>query len=76
MHGKTYALFILNPDEYNRGLHYYPFMVNLVRFNGSCNTHDDPSGKICVPNRAEDASVFNMITINESRTLKKHIRQV
>ena len=35
----------LNPDEYNHGLPYYPFMVNLDRWNGSCNLLDDPSEK-------------------------------
>ena len=37
----------LNPDEYNPKLCYYSFMVNLGRRNGSCNTLDDLSGKIC-----------------------------
>ena len=36
----------LNPDKYNIGLHYNSFMVNLDRCNGSCNTLDDPSGRI------------------------------
>ena len=36
----------LNPNKYKIGLHYYPFMVNLDRCNGSCNTLDDPSGRI------------------------------
>ena len=27
----------LNPYEYNQGLYYYPFMVNLDRSNRSCN---------------------------------------
>lgn len=38
-----------NPDEYNQGLHCYPFIVNLDRWNGSCNTLDDPPHRICVP---------------------------
>ena len=40
-------------------------MVNLDRCNVSCNTFDDPSGRICVPNKTENinANVFNMITI-------------
>ena len=45
-------------------------MVNLDICNGSCNSLDDPSDKICVPNKAEDVhlSVFNVITrINEFR---------
>ena len=47
------------------------FMVNLDRCNGSCNFLDDPSGRICVPNKADDINlnVFNMITrTNESKT--------
>ena len=37
----------LNSDEYNQELRYYPFMVNLDRCNGSCNTLDDPSERNC-----------------------------
>ena len=47
-------------------------MVYLDRCVGSCNTLNDLSHKVCVPNKAEDlnVSVFNMITgINE---LTKH----
>ena len=35
----------LNPDECNQVLCYYPFMVNLDRCNGSCNTLDDLCSK-------------------------------
>ena len=51
-------------------------MVKLNRCVGSCNTLNDLSGKVCVPNKSEDfnLSVSNMITeINESKTLTKHI---
>ena len=41
------ALVDLIPNE----LHYYPLMVSLD--NGSCNTLDDPSDRICVPNKTE-----------------------
>ena len=50
--------------------------VKLDRYSESCNTSNDLSIKICVPNKTEDLnlSVFNMITgINESKTLTKHI---
>ena len=70
------TLIKLNPDEYNQGLHYYSFMVNLDRRDVNGNTLDDPSDKKFVPNRTEDvnSSVFNMITtINKSKTLKNHI---
>ena len=52
-------------------MRYYPFMVNLDRCNGSCSFLDDPSGRICVPNKTDDINlnVFNMITrTNESKT--------
>ena len=68
------TLIDLNPDEYNEALRYYPFMVNLERCKRRCNTLDDPSGQIFVPNEIEDVNlnVFNMKTgINESKTLIK-----
>ena len=57
------TLIDFNPDEYNQGLHYYPFMVNLDRCIGSCNSFDDPSSRKCVANKTEDVNlnVFNMI---------------
>ena len=51
-------------------------MVNLDRCNGSCNTLNDLSSKICVPGNTEDVNlnVFNIVTrINESKSLIKHI---
>ena len=44
--------------------HYYPFAVQLDRCVGSCNTLNDLSNKVCVPNKTDDLnlSVFNMIT--------------
>ena len=66
------TLLHLNPDEYNQGLRYYQFMVNLDRFNGCFNTLNNPFERICVPNKTEDVnlSIFNMITkINKSKTL-------
>ena len=41
-----------------------------------CNTLNDWSNKVCIPNKTNDLnlSVFNMITgINELKTLCKHI---
>ena len=40
----------LNLDEYHQGLRENPFMVILDRCNGCCNTFDDLSRTICVPN--------------------------
>ena len=51
-------------------------MVKLDRCVGSCNTMNDLSNKVCVPNQTEDLNlgVFKMtIGINESKTLAKHI---
>ena len=70
------TLINLHPNEYSQELHYCPFAVNLNRCAGSCNTLDDLSNKVCVPNEAEDLNLhaFNMITgINESRILKQHM---
>ena len=64
------------PNEYSQKLLYYPFTVDLDRCARRCNTLDDLSSRVCVPNKTEDLNlhVFNIITgINESRTLKKHI---
>ena len=51
-------------------------MATLHTCNGSFNTFDDPSGRICIPNKTGEVNLnaFNMITrINESRTVRKHI---
>ena len=38
----------LRPNEYSLELHYHPFTVKLGR---SCDTINDLSKKICVPNK-------------------------
>ena len=51
-------------------------MVKLDICTGICNTLNDLSNKVCIPNKTEDStlSVSNMITgINESKTLTKFI---
>ena len=70
------TLIDLHPNEYTQGLSYYPFVVHLDRCARSCNTLNDLSNKVCVPNKMEDLSihVFNVITgINESKSLTEHI---
>ena len=65
----------LHPNEYTRGLCYYPCVINLDRCVGSCDIHTDLSNNVFVPNETEDLniSIFNMITgINLSKTLAKH----
>ena len=54
----------------------YYSTYKLDRCVGSCNTLNDLSNKVFIPNEREDLnlSVFNMTTgINESKTLTKHI---
>ena len=70
------TLINLHPNEYSQEFYYHPFSVKLDRCAGSCNTLNDLSNKVCVPNKTEDLnlSVFNIITgINESKTLTKYI---
>ena len=66
----------LHPNEYSQEFHYYPFSVKLDRCVGSCNTLNDLSNKVCIPNKPEglNLSVFNMIAgINQSKTLTKYL---
>ena len=70
------TLINLHPNENSQKFHYYQFAVKFDKCVGNCNTLNDLSNKICVPNKTEDLnlSVLNMITgINESKTLGKHI---
>ena len=57
------TLINLHCNEYIQEFHYYPFSFKLDRCAGSCNTINDLSNKVCVPNETEDLnlSVFNMI---------------
>ena len=66
---------LINLDA-NEDSQKFPFPDKLDRCVGSCNTLNDLSNKVCVPNKTEDLnlSIFNMITeINEFKTLTKHI---
>ena len=70
------TLIDIYPNEYSQEFHYYLFAVKLDRCVGGCNTLNDLSNKVCIPNKTEDLilSVFNIITgINESKTLTKYI---
>ena len=66
----------LHPNKYSHKFHYCPFTVKLDKYVDRCNTLNDLSNKVCVPNKTEDLnlSVFNMITgIDVSKTLTKHM---
>ena len=45
------TLIDLHPNEYYQEFHYYPFSVELDRSLGNCNTLNDLSNKVCVPNK-------------------------
>ena len=67
----------LHPNEYSQEFYYYLFSVKLDRFVSSCNTLNDLSYKVCIPNKAKELnlSIFNMITgINELKTLTKQTK--
>ena len=52
-------------------LKYYPFLISLKKCSGNCNVL---SPKICVPKKAKDKNVCNVITNkNEAKTMTKHI---
>ena len=62
------TLINLHPNEHSQGLCYYPFVVNLDRCVGSCNTLNDLSNRVSVQNKTEDLN-----GLNELITLAKHI---
>ena len=43
--------FVINlyPNEYSQEFSYYPFAVKLDWSFGSCNTLNDLSNKVCIP---------------------------
>ena len=66
----------LHSNGHRQEFLYYPFGVKLDRCVGICNTLNDLSNKVCIPNKIEDLnlSVFNMITgINESETCNSNM---
>ena len=44
----------LHPNQCTQGLRYYPFVVNLDKFTGGCNTVNDLSNRMRVPNKTKD----------------------
>ena len=45
------TLINLYVNEYSQEFHYYPFAVKLDRCVGSCNSLNDLSNKVSVPNK-------------------------
>ena len=58
------TLINLHAHEYSQEFPYYSFTVKLDRCVESCDTLNNLSNKVCVPNKTEDLnlSLFNMIT--------------
>ena len=70
------TLINLHPSECNQQLHYYSFVAKLDKCVGSCNTLNDLSNRVYVPDKIEDLNVhvFNIITgKNESKMITKDI---
>ena len=66
------TLTVLDPNEYNQELHYYPFAVKSDKCVESCNFLNALSNGVCLPNKTEilNINVFNIITEkNESKVL-------
>ena len=57
----------LNPDEYNQALLYYPFMVNLDRCNGSFKGLNNPSSKMCAPNKTKYVNLSALKSLKKCR---------
>ena len=72
MNNMGLGLIDLNPVGFN----FYPFLISLDRFNGTCSTDEDLLVEICVLNKTKaiNSEVFIIATrINESKALLKHI---
>ena len=70
------TLINLHPKEYCQKLHNYPSAIKLDKCVGSCNTVNDLSNNVCVPNKTDHLNMhaFNMIKEkNESKMLTKVI---
>ena len=50
-------LFNLHPHEYSQEFHYYLFTLKLDKCVGSCNTLNDLSNNVCIPNKTEDLNI-------------------
>ena len=67
------TLINLHRHEYSQELHHYLLANKLNICIGSCNTLNNLSDKVCVPNKIEDLNiqVFNMIIeINDFNIIK------
>ena len=52
------ALINLHPNEHSQEVYYYPFSVKVDICAGRCNTLNNLSNKVCVPNKTEDLNLI------------------
>ena len=67
---------LLDPNKYSQDFQQYLLAVKLDKIVVICNTLNNLSNKVCIPNKTEDLnlSVFSIITlINQPIILTKHI---
>ena len=67
------TLINLHRNEYSQRSRYYPFVDNLDTCARNCNSLNELSNRVCVPNKTENLNsrVFNLITgRNELKTVK------
>ena len=53
----------LHPNEYSQGFHHYRFTFKLDKCVGYCNTLNDLSNKVCIPNKTDDSNLNVLNTI-------------
>ena len=66
---------ILDVNEGVREALFYPYNVLVNKYNGSCNTLDNPMTKLCVPNviKRVNMQVYNfLMRLNETRNVLWH----
>ena len=64
------TLIPLHPNECSQELYYYPFAVKLDKCVGNCNTLNDLSNKVCVPNKRQDINIHVLNVIAEKNESK------
>ena len=53
----------LHPNECNQEFHYYPFATKLHKCIGGCNTRNDLSNRVCVPDKIENLNIHVLNTM-------------
>ena len=53
----------LHPNECNQEFHYYPFATKLHKCIRGCNTRNDLSNRVCVPDKIENLNIHVLNTM-------------